>query len=51
MMNTKWNSRLNGLLKTPYDLKLTPILAISLLNVAMALGTIVKIETENFTIE
>lgn len=45
-MNKKLNRGLNDLLKTPYDLKLTPILVLTFLNVAMAVGTIVKIEIE-----
>lgn len=43
-MKRKPDRYLNGLFKTPYDLKLTPIFVISLLNVAMAVGALLKIE-------
>lgn len=43
-MKRKIDRYINDIFKTPFDLELSPILIISLLNVMMSVGSIVKIE-------
>lgn len=45
-MKRRINRYINSMFKTPFELELSPILVIALLNVVMSVGTIVKIEID-----